>query len=654
MDSIATAKSSQYSAFLRTPTTPIMTHCFVDSPAEAPTSFTAFHSFVAQPSSLSMAVSPVGMDGSAPADTIRADIDAAAHSKKRPSPLALPDGNVEVDAPLTSKSTESGGWELRCSADNAARSSLSNELEQLRRSVHQNLRDRPLGISVEDSDSEFGELGSSVASLDDDRCIGPRAAFALLRSSPQLVFVETRPLDDFLASHIPRAVHVSVPSLIYNRLRKQLNGSDPGSLRAAWSSLGAFVSLPAGRAVWDGVDLDAHLDVIVVGADRQDEEAATALANVLGQIVSIGAIRILRGGWAAAAPLAQAEGLVVTGEASAGARNNDATPIALAPTVVPTGAGSGASTPMAMLLSPAQPPAELPPSAFTGGAPAPSQMARRTGSASSTSSTSSGSGEPSLSPMRRSLPQLSLNVGATQQQRRPPPKLSLHVGQPNAVLGPGGMGPKKGLNARSPKPGRLTLDIGDSNRLNIPNGPMSAMQTRGGPTGLTPIQPPQMATSAGLMPPTGEPWQQNSSLRSPGLPTGQPFSGGAYSSGMPTPIALRQAPIEVSTILPNFLYLGPEISTRTDVDTLLALGIRRVLNVALECDDDEGLGLRTSFERYYRIPMKDSVEESGVEKGIRDACDILGEFWIGSFGSVSSSLSQPKPSVSRARLVLPV
>ncbi len=445
-----------------------------------------------------------------------------------------------------------------------------------------------------------------------------------MRSSPQALVVDTRPRDDFLAAHVARAVHVSIPSLIYSRLRRQLNGSDPESGASAWSSLGAFVSSPAGRMVWDGVNLDAHLDVIIVGADRHDEEAPCALANVLGQIVSTGSVRVLKGGWAAAAPLARAEGLHVTGE-TGDAPRSDATPVALAPTISPPEPGSGASTPMAMALSPTEPPGQLPLSAFTGGAPAPSQMGKR-GSVSSQSSTSSSSagGGPSLSPMGRSLPQLSLNAGAPHQARRPPPKLSLHVGQPNAMLGPGA-GPKKAFGARTGKPGKLTLDIGDSSRLNVPSGPMSALQTRGGPTGLTPIQPPVQATSAGLMPPVGEPWQ--GSLRSP-LPAGQPYSGGAYSSGLPTPSLLRQAPIEVSTVLPGFLYLGPEISSRADVEILVSMGIRRVLNVALECDDDEGLGLRQAFERYYRIPMKDSVEESGVGKGIRDACDILGEFCL--------------------------
>lgn len=212
------------------------------------------------------------------------------------------------------------------------------------------------------------------------------------------------------------------------------------------------------------------------------------------------------------------------------------------------------------------------------------------------------------------------------------------------MLGPGpvpGPGPKK-LNTRvyPNKPGNLTLDIGDSNRLTLPSGPHSAMPTR---HGLPALPQSQVARSAGLKPPSGEPWQQGQPS-SPGLPTGQPFSGSMLGSGVPTPIA-RQPPLEVSTILPSFLYLGPEISTRTDVDTLLALGIRRVLNVALECDDDEGLGLRTSFERYYRIPMKDSVEESGVGKGIRDACDILGEFELGPLQSIvlPSCCHSPSP-----------
>ncbi|GMK58870.1 hypothetical protein CspeluHIS016_0603120 [Cutaneotrichosporon spelunceum] len=582
-----------------------MTHCFVDSPTELPTSFSTFHTFAARPSSLSsMAMPPSSANGKARPDacgSVPGAMDGL-QSKKRPSPLSLPGQDVQVEAPLTSKSTES---------------LLSNELEQLRRSVHQNLRERPLDISVEDSDSEYGEAASSAASLDDYRCISPAAALALVRSSPQVLVIDTRPRSDFLVARIGLSVHVSISSLIYSRRHRQLNGPDWESSATTWSSLSAFVSSPTDRVIWDRVDLDAHVDVIIVGADRHDEEAPYALASILGQVVSTGTVRVLKGGWAAAAPVAQMEGLQVMGERGDAVRSV-ATPVAPLMVLSPE-PGSGASTPMAVALSSTEPPDQLPLSAFAGGAPAPSQMGKHSSvSNQGTTSSSSGSG-PSLSPMQRSLPQLSLNAGAPPPPRRPPPKLSLHVQHPNAMVVPGA-GLKKAFNARTARPGKLTLDIGDSSRLNAASGPKSALQTRGGDTGLTPTWPPGQSTSAGLMPPAVEPWR--GSLRS-AVVAGQPYSGGTYSSSLSTPSPIRQAPIDISTVLPGFLYLGPEISTRTDVEMLMSMGIRRVLNVALECDDDEGLGLRQSFERYYRIPMKDSVEESGVGKGIRDACDFL-------------------------------
>jgi len=80
----------------------------------------------------------------------------------------------------------------------------------------------------------------------------------------------------------------------------------------------------------------------------------------------------------------------------------------------------------------------------------------------------------------------------------------------------------------------------------------------------------------------------------------------------------------VSTILPNFLYLGPEITTEEDVRELETLGVRRILNIAAECDDDHGLRLRERFERYVKIPMRDTVEEEHIVRGVREACEALG------------------------------
>uniref|UniRef100_A0A0W0FDS8 Rhodanese domain-containing protein n=1 Tax=Moniliophthora roreri TaxID=221103 RepID=A0A0W0FDS8_MONRR len=81
----------------------------------------------------------------------------------------------------------------------------------------------------------------------------------------------------------------------------------------------------------------------------------------------------------------------------------------------------------------------------------------------------------------------------------------------------------------------------------------------------------------------------------------------------------------VSTILPGFLYLGPEPTTREHVDELQSKGVKRILNLAEECsENDHGLGLRKKFEKYIKIGMRDTVEEEGVAKGVREVCVVLG------------------------------
>lgn len=84
----------------------------------------------------------------------------------------------------------------------------------------------------------------------------------------------------------------------------------------------------------------------------------------------------------------------------------------------------------------------------------------------------------------------------------------------------------------------------------------------------------------------------------------------------------------ISTILPNFLYLGPELTEPGHVEELRELGVKRILNIAAECnEDDHGLKLKDRFDRYVKIPMRDTVEEENVLKGVREVCEILGECW---------------------------
>jgi predicted protein tyrosine phosphatase len=75
--------------------------------------------------------------------------------------------------------------------------------------------------------------------------------------------------------------------------------------------------------------------------------------------------------------------------------------------------------------------------------------------------------------------------------------------------------------------------------------------------------------------------------------------------------------------LPNFLFLGPEIATEEEVQQLMDHGVKRILNLAIECDDDLGLDLRGRFERYTKIPMRDNVEEENIGRGAREACAFL-------------------------------
>lgn len=62
------------------------------------------------------------------------------------------------------------------------------------------------------------------------------------------------------------------------------------------------------------------------------------------------------------------------------------------------------------------------------------------------------------------------------------------------------------------------------------------------------------------------------------------------------------------------------------VAELKGLGVQRIVNLAMECDkDDYGLRLGDVFDRYYKIAMRDIVEEDGIRNGVREVCGILGE-----------------------------
>lgn len=82
------------------------------------------------------------------------------------------------------------------------------------------------------------------------------------------------------------------------------------------------------------------------------------------------------------------------------------------------------------------------------------------------------------------------------------------------------------------------------------------------------------------------------------------------------------------------------MTTQEHVTELKQLGVKRILNIAAECDDENGLRLREVFDRYHKIPMRDTVEEDNIAKGVKEACDILGRFSsLMALGELSQNLS---------------
>lgn len=80
----------------------------------------------------------------------------------------------------------------------------------------------------------------------------------------------------------------------------------------------------------------------------------------------------------------------------------------------------------------------------------------------------------------------------------------------------------------------------------------------------------------------------------------------------------------ISEIIPNFLYLGPEIATSDQLGGLKSKSIKRILNMAEECDDDVP-GLKEIF-KYQKIDARDTVEMQNVEETLRKAVQVIGKY----------------------------
>ncbi|KAG2177398.1 hypothetical protein INT44_007909 [Umbelopsis vinacea] len=77
----------------------------------------------------------------------------------------------------------------------------------------------------------------------------------------------------------------------------------------------------------------------------------------------------------------------------------------------------------------------------------------------------------------------------------------------------------------------------------------------------------------------------------------------------------------ISEIIAGFLFVGPEIATLEQMQQLKDRKIRRILNMAEECDDDVP-GLKEEFV-YRKIAARDTVEMRNVERCLKEAVECI-------------------------------
>ncbi|KAK4509219.1 uncharacterized protein ATC70_007569 [Mucor velutinosus] len=105
------------------------------------------------------------------------------------------------------------------------------------------------------------------------------------------------------------------------------------------------------------------------------------------------------------------------------------------------------------------------------------------------------------------------------------------------------------------------------------------------------------------------------------LPTSDDQQPMMTALGDLTPKTENEYDFVISEIIPNFLYLGPEIVTTDQVSGLRQRSIKRVLNMAEECDDDVP-GLKENFA-YQKIAARDTVEMQNVQGTLKKAVQVI-------------------------------
>lgn len=520
------------------------------------------------------------------------------------------------------------------------------DLAKLRASVQNNLRLRPIR-----SFSALPKLSSPVHSPptpspvfytpDDnplppdfpDRTIPasawrPDVLSARLATPTPPIVVDTRPLAAYHASHIIDSVNIAIPSLILKRCRK------PGSGFQSLAALRQFITSDQDKHRWDTLPSSPSWDgdvVIVHGEETDDSEidnlqvTAWALLLVISSLLGQGRVHYLRGGIAAAQSHLGLRNYLVTQSLHPPDPDGSEPPLKSAKskglfhlnTSAPTQAHFEIDQPMPSPL-PIMPTTTSDQLNDTNSSPPPSQLSFRR----------------PAPPRRPSAPNLTRLITNDDDERQ----LSLPQ-----------------LHVRTTPTRSATLPITPSQLSASPNGNTLYLPPQS-PSHLNllhsnhtpPVPSPRWTTSpADFLPPPSPRFVRPTPPRTPDTPLCTPHPP-SPSTARPDDLQTTSKEGEfptftVSMILPHFLYLGPELTLPEHVQELKSLGIKRILNIAAECDDDHGLNLRENFERYVKIPMRDTVEEDQITRGLKEACEMLGrasfftlsflksELWIQSF-----------------------
>ncbi|KZT23042.1 hypothetical protein NEOLEDRAFT_1096755 [Neolentinus lepideus HHB14362 ss-1] len=581
------------------------------------------------------------------------------------SPIDLGDDDddrLSLSSPSSSSSGSPVASSLNFTDSDATSDDLSKDLavlEELRRSVRKNLRLRPIRSAShlrlaqpsphhpfeppsrtwsELSDSSPASSSASVASPGSvyytpsseprysplssarfahdpsPRSTSPNTADGLdpsqllsrLTASARPLLIDTRPVASYLSSRIRHSVNIAIPSLILKRCRKPNGGFQ------SLDALRQFITTEEGKDTWDELMCPDGMwdgDVIVYDEEMDTKgrdsvnSTAWALLGVLTPLLRQGSVTHLRGGLSAARHNPDLRYFIISGDGDDFLRAGEEGGGAV------VGGGLFQLDTQSALRSKVLPEIEAisnsPPDSPT--ASMPSVM-----SSSSLLNDATPSPPPSHSvfrrpppPRRPSVPQLGrLDTKSAERLKDNLPKLQVRTlpVKANTLAAP----PSATFRAHSPS------------HLNIYASNYS-------PPGSARWLPPSpgLNGSSEYLPPPSPFFSRSNTPHSPSTPMPRSPSTARPDTDQP-PTTEEPFPVfTVSTILPGFLYLGPEPAEREHVKELQKLGVTRILNIAEECDDNQGLHLRENFERYIRIPMRDTVEEDNITRGVREACQYL-------------------------------